>query len=79
MEVDICYKCVDFSKAHKEIINFNYDSHTMAPRYPKFNVGNGEGVVCHDCYAYLGTRIGESVRGAKRRIIYIYINIKQRH
>jgi len=57
MEVDICYKCVDFSKAHKEIINFNFDSHTMAPLYPEFNIGNGEGIVCHDCYAYLGTRI----------------------
>ncbi|GMH93073.1 hypothetical protein TL16_g12530 [Triparma laevis f. inornata] len=57
MEVDICYKCFDVTKAHLEFVKFNYDVATQKPLYPEFKIGNGEGIVCRDCYAYLGTRI----------------------
>ncbi|GMH64345.1 hypothetical protein TrST_g2472 [Triparma strigata] len=57
MEVDICYKCFDVTKAHLEFVKFNYNVATQEPLYPEFKIGNGEGIVCRDCYAYLGTRI----------------------
>ena len=57
IQIDLCYKCFDLTKANYEKVRFNWDTLKKSPIYPEFKLGNGEGVVCHNCFAYFGTQI----------------------
>lgn len=57
MFINVCDKCFEVTKTFFNYVTFNWDKEKQKPMYEKFDIGNGKGIVCHDCFAYLGTQL----------------------
>ena len=55
--INVCDKCFEVTKTFFNYVTFNWDKEKQKPMYEEFDIGNGKGIVCHDCFAYLGTQL----------------------